>query len=582
MISSFEHSPWGFWAEAPTEERANQLEHQRALQEGRSGWSIAEQCFISQLASVDCQQLHLGPRSYIAAGAYLTDQVHLGADCSVNAYTVVRGSVRTGNAVRIGAHTSLLGFNHTMEPHTEVFRQPLTSRGITIGDDVWIGSHVVVLDGVTVGDRAVLAAGAVVTKDVPAGAVVGGNPARLIKWRVPPAGAAGSPATEPTSPAAEPGSPATAIAPPTSTHRPAPDDLPARLADFAARAPSAATTILARAWDPATELFRDHPGTPPTVRAQCDAVEIADLLLGAPPPQLSATAQAARLAGWQDPATGLVAQIDPAGHQPAPPDPTDPDVAYHVLSVTYALELLGEPLRHPFTHTTGRTPEQIVELLDALPWDGRPWTAGHWVDSLGTALAASIRHGHPVPTAALETLLGWLTTRADPRTGMWGRPDAIDDDLQLVNGFYRAARGTYAQFGIPLPYPRRTVDTVLAHARNPRFFEPSVQNACNILDVAHPLWLTRRHNHRTAETRELARQLLTDALGHWQDDAGFAFRAPDGTSAPATSPSLQGTEMWLAIIWYLADLLGIAEPLGYRPRGVHRPEPWVSPTALVG
>src|SRR5690625_2434633 len=123
-----------------------------------------------------------------------------------------------------------------MEPHTEVFRQPLTSRGITIGDDVWIGSHVVVLDGVTVGDRAVLAAGAVVTKDVPAGAVVGGNPARLIQWRVPPAAEAGSPATEPTSPAAAAGSPAPA--PPTSAPRPAPDDLPAGLADFAARARS--------------------------------------------------------------------------------------------------------------------------------------------------------------------------------------------------------------------------------------------------------------------------------------------------------------------------------------------------------
>jgi hypothetical protein len=38
-------------------------------------------------------------------------------------------------------------------------------------------------------------------------------------------------------------------------------------------------------------------------------------------------------------------------------------------------------------------------------------------------------------------------------------------------------------------------------------------------------------------------------------------------------PGLQGTEMWLSIIWYLADLLGHSESLGYRPRGVHRPEP---------
>lgn len=44
-------------------------------------------------------------------------------------------------------------------------------------------------------------------------------------------------------------------------------------------------------------------------------------------------------------------------------------------------------------------------------------------------------------------------------------------------------------------------------------------------------------------------------------------------AAGQNRPGLQGTEMWLAIIWYLADLVGSAEALGYRPRGVHRPEP---------
>jgi hypothetical protein len=44
-------------------------------------------------------------------------------------------------------------------------------------------------------------------------------------------------------------------------------------------------------------------------------------------------------------------------------------------------------------------------------------------------------------------------------------------------------------------------------------------------------------------------------------------------SGTQSLPGLQGTEMWLAIIWYLADLLDAAEALGYRPRGVHRPEP---------
>jgi hypothetical protein len=58
-------------------------------------------------------------------------------------------------------------------------------------------------------------------------------------------------------------------------------------------------------------------------------------------------------------------------------------------------------------------------------------------------------------------------------------------------------------------------------------------------------------------------------------DAGFGFRfAPlSEPNAVEHVPGLKGTEMWLATVWYLADLVGIAESLGYRPRGVHRPEP---------
>lgn len=56
-------------------------------------------------------------------------------------------------------------------------------KPITIGNDVWIGAGAIVLDGVSIGDGAIVAAGAVVTKDVPAFAVVGGVPAKIIKYR---------------------------------------------------------------------------------------------------------------------------------------------------------------------------------------------------------------------------------------------------------------------------------------------------------------------------------------------------------------------------------------------------------------
>lgn len=112
--------------------------------------------------------------------------------------------------------------------------------------------------------------------------------------------------------------------------------------------------------------------------------------------------------------------------------------------------------------------------------------------------------------------------------------------LLPVNGFYRASRGTFAQFGVPVSHPERVIDTVLAHATDERFFASERLDACNVLDVAHPLWLTRATGHRSAEVSAVARTFLHAALERWQDGAGVAF-------GPGDEPGLQGTEMWLAI-----------------------------------
>jgi hypothetical protein len=64
-------------------------------------------------------------------------------------------------------------------------------------------------------------------------------------------------------------------------------------------------------------------------------------------------------------------------------------------------------------------------------------------------------------------------------------------------------------------------------------------------------------------------------LPRWQDGRGFGFAFGSALSdnGPSQEPGLQGTEMWLAVIWLLADLIGRSDALGYRPRGVHRPGP---------
>jgi len=544
-----DYSPWSFYSRATEQEQQLQLEHQQRLLEQHPGWELGEQVFLSPLAAVQCDTLRMGNRSYVAAHAYLSHDVIMGEFCTVNAFSVVRGKITLGDAVRIGAHTSILGFNHTMsDPDTWVCRQPISIKGITIGTDVWIGSHVVIVDGVTIGDRAMIAAGAVVTKDVPAGAVVGGNPARVLRWRVP----------------------ALAQAPR--------DDLGSALTGFLARAQDQGPDVLASYWDQERQRYVDPMAGRLTVRADCDAIEIAQYLTGTTPPPWTTDQAVERLAGLQDPKSGLVPDLDADGTPLSAPTDVTQGGSYEILCVGYALDVLGAAFPHPITAVTGLTPEDLTRLLDGLNWTGNPWGSGHMIDGIGTALLWDLRRDdvdHDQATRLLDTLIGWMVRNADPETGMWGRAET-SSLLLVVNGFYRASRGTFAQFGLPLPHPERVIDTVLRHVRDRSLFAPERQNACNVLDVAHPLWLaSRQTSHRSDEVAAVARTLLGDALGTWVDGRGFAFLAarPENAGLPKAVPGLQGTEMWLAIIWLLADLSGMSDVIGYRPRGVHRPEP---------
>lgn len=593
----FEFCPWLFAKGADDRQRAEQRERQRRLA-ARGAVRLGEDCFVAASAAVFPETLHLGDRSYIAAQAYVTDDVRIGADCTLNPFTTVRGTVRLGDGVRIGAHSSLLGFNHSSAIDRPIYRQPVTSRGISVGDDVWIGSHVVVVDGVRIGDHCIIGAGAVVTKDIPDWSVAAGNPARVLRDRrapriAPPAGA-GAPASGSALADARTvtgGVTRGVTVAVTGGVDALQGNLEEDLDRFAAAARAQAAELIARCWDagaPGGGQYSDRPGAAPTVRAHCDAVELAELLLGTAPGQLSREEHIDRLRRAQDPETGLIPQLDPATGLPGALPPPDRDgfvedgaVHYHVLSAGYALDLLGSALPYPIRPVRQMAAGELISRLESLPWRLRAWSAGSWIDSWATAAHWSLGHGAPPETGALEALFGWLTTRADARTGLWGHPAPDGDLLQPVNGFFRLTRGSFAQFGVQLPRPERVIDAVLDHAGNPRYFGADRENACNILDVAHPLWLCgRQSDHRVSEVRAWARVQLSAALPRWRDGRGFAFGpAPEGTG-PGREPGLQGTEMWLAVIWYLADLTGCSDLLGYRPRGVHRPEPARALTGL--
>ena len=126
-----------------------------------------------------------GKNVNIERGAVFSSKVSLGDNSGIGINASLSGKVLIGDNVMMGPCCTFYSRNHAFDrldiPMCEQGYQD--EKPIIIGDDVWIGGHVIVLPGVHVGNGAILAAGAVVTKDVPEYAIVGGNPARVIKYR---------------------------------------------------------------------------------------------------------------------------------------------------------------------------------------------------------------------------------------------------------------------------------------------------------------------------------------------------------------------------------------------------------------
>jgi acetyltransferase-like isoleucine patch superfamily enzyme len=111
----------------------------------------------------DCgKNTHIGERVFINMGCKFQDQ----------------GGIFIDDDALIGHNATLCTLNHLPDPQR---RAGMTAKPIHIGKKVWLGANVTVLQGVTIGDNAIVAAGAVVTKDVPENTIVGGIPAKVIK-----------------------------------------------------------------------------------------------------------------------------------------------------------------------------------------------------------------------------------------------------------------------------------------------------------------------------------------------------------------------------------------------------------------
>ena len=111
----------------------------------------------------DCgRNIHIEKNVFINSGCHFQDQ----------------GGIYIGEGTFIGHNVILATLNHDLNPNS---RGDMWPKPIHLGKKVWIGSGAIVLPGVTIGDNSVIAAGSVVTKNVPENSVYGGNPAKLIK-----------------------------------------------------------------------------------------------------------------------------------------------------------------------------------------------------------------------------------------------------------------------------------------------------------------------------------------------------------------------------------------------------------------
>jgi carbonic anhydrase/acetyltransferase-like protein (isoleucine patch superfamily)/acyl-coenzyme A thioesterase PaaI-like protein len=170
------HRSWAEQWQAEVQRELSELETVR----------IEPGCFVAPEARIFAEpgrDVVIGAGSSIAADAFLHGPIELGKNVSLNARVTIdggRAGVSIGDDTRIASGAAIYAFDHGLSPSEPIREQRVRSLGVRIGKDVWVGANAGITDGVTIGDHAVVAMGAVVIKDVPDWAIVGGIPARVL------------------------------------------------------------------------------------------------------------------------------------------------------------------------------------------------------------------------------------------------------------------------------------------------------------------------------------------------------------------------------------------------------------------
>ncbi len=125
-----------------------------------------------------------GKNCKVDKNVYISPSIQVGDNVRISENVKIRKNTFIGNNVLIGPGVQIITGTH-------IFRSldiPISNQGekefeVVIGNDVWIGTNALILPNIKIGNHAIVAAGSIVTKDVSENAIVGGNPAKLIRYR---------------------------------------------------------------------------------------------------------------------------------------------------------------------------------------------------------------------------------------------------------------------------------------------------------------------------------------------------------------------------------------------------------------
>ena len=185
------YMPWLYWKLKP-KQKEWALQWQKEYQEYLEDMEVVEingDCFISPEAKLFAEpgrKIVINDGSYIAADCVLHGPITIGEQVSINHHCTLEAGnqgITIGDFSRLAAYCHLYSFNHGFDSGRLIKDQPTTSQGIILEEDVWLGAHVGVTDGVIIGSGAVVGMQSVVTSAVDANTIVVGNPAKKIKLR---------------------------------------------------------------------------------------------------------------------------------------------------------------------------------------------------------------------------------------------------------------------------------------------------------------------------------------------------------------------------------------------------------------